>query len=93
MSVNNDGWLTMKEAARHYGYSSSRSLSRRISQLRKRGRVMDIGYPSAKYPMTGEGVVSEDKIILRWLHSQTVLLRADAPAALLNPRKGRRRVG
>ncbi len=36
-------WLPLDVAAKHFGYAHKESLSRRLRQLRQRGKVRDIG--------------------------------------------------
>ncbi len=81
-------WLPIKEAARLFGYTHPESLRHRLRELRRRGKVLDIGTPPTEY-QAGKGE-AKDKIILYWPNPGTALIRSDAPNRLLNPRRGKR---
>ena len=81
-------WLTLAEGARHFGYQHVDSLRNRIRQLRKRGKVVDLGSPPSEYQRrTRQGI---GKVVLFWVNPNTALLRSDASPVILDPRRGRR---
>lgn len=87
MPGNTQEWLPLDQAAAHFGYSHPENLRQRLRQLRKRGQVTDIGRPPG-YPVADR--VGRHKVVIMWPNPQTALLRCDAPATLLNPKRGRR---
>lgn len=78
-------WMTMDNAARHYGYSSSATLRQRIRQLREAGKVSDEGNSP-----DGCAEVKDAPIRIFWAHPRTMMIADNAPADLLNPKRGRR---
>ncbi len=82
-------WLPLNEAAKHFGYSHPDSFRNRIRELRKRGKVFDLGTPPLEY-RAGKGE-AKDQIVLYWPNPATALIRSDAPRQLLVPRRGKRR--
>lgn len=81
-------WLPLNAAAAWFGYSYPGSLRRRLRQLRKRGYVIDIGNPPAGYKRNEES--ESGKVVLMWPNPKTALIRSDAPAELLNSKRGKR---
>ena len=81
-------WLPLGEAAKHFGYSHPDSLRNRLRELRKRGKVIDLGTPPIEYKVGKGGI--KDKIVLYWANPNTALLRSDAPTELLIPKRGKR---
>ncbi len=84
-------WLPFSIAATRFGYHHKESLRNRLRQLREQGLVIDTGTPPAEYPI-GDATTHENKVVLLWPNPKVALLRSDAPAALLNPKRGRRAV-
>ena len=78
-------WLTIEQAARHYGYSSADTLQRRLRQLRERGQVHDMGDPPEGYRDNPDAPVR-----VLWAHPKAMLVADDAPRVLLDPSRGRR---
>jgi transposase-like protein len=83
-------WLSLKEAAKRFGYTNPVSFRNRIRQLRSRGKVLDLGQPPTEYK-AGRGH-GRGKIVLYWLNPGIALLRGDAPRELFIPRRGKRRL-
>jgi hypothetical protein len=83
-------WLTVRDAAKRFGYGNQESLRRRLRQLRKQGLIIDIGNPPRAYGIEGESPVSQDKICLFWVNSTTMLIHKESPNHLLNPKRGKR---
>lgn len=81
-------WLSLYQAAEHFGYSHTESLRQRLRTLRKRGKVLDMGKPPPEYKAVVE--VTEGKIIIYWPNPNTALLRSDIPDGLLIPKRGKR---
>ncbi len=81
-------WLSLNEAAKFFGYANPVSLRYRLRELRRRGKVVDLGVPPPDY-RTGKGE-AKDKIILFWANPKAVLIRSDAPRNLLIPARGKR---
>jgi len=80
-------WLSLDDAAKHFGYSPE-GLRRRLRQLRERGRVVDLGKPPTGYAV-GENRV-KGKVAILWPNPRTALVDRDAPVTLLNPKRGKR---
>ena len=80
-------WLPLDIAAKQFGYAHKESLSRRLRQLRREKLVIDTGRPPAGYRQSAPG--ESARIVLMWPNPKTALLRSDAPAELLNARRGR----
>lgn len=78
-------WLSMPQAVEKYGYSNANSLRRRLRQLRELGQVEDLGAPPEEIRAGGKGPVR-----ILWANPKSMMLGADAPAELLNPKVGRR---
>ena len=88
--INNElNWLPLDEGAVHFGYKHPESFRRRLRQLRNLGHIVDIGKPPHHYPTMDQ--VSTDKILLMWPNPKTALIRSDASANLLNPKRGKRK--
>ena len=87
MEIETEEWLPLDIAAEQFGYAHKESLSRRLRQLRKRGKVRDIGRPPAAYRDTEPEVDAE--ITIMWPNPKTALLRNDAPLSLLRSSRGR----
>jgi hypothetical protein len=51
MLDGNVEWLPLDVAAARFGYGHKESLRRRLRQLRKKGKVVDLGKPPPKYPL------------------------------------------
>ena len=81
-------WLPLEDAATRYGYAHKESLSRRLRQLRQRGFVADIGHPPGKYANRPNN--ENAAIILMWPNPITTLIHQDAPATLLDSKRGKR---
>lgn len=75
-------WLSLPDAAKHFGYENSLALRRRISQLRTRGKVEDIGAVPEKYLGEDNGPVK-----IYWPDWRTMTIDQDAPRALLAAKK------
>ena len=89
MQSDIEQWLPLDAAARQFGYAHKESLSRRLRQLRERGKVRDIGRPSVPYRGTEQ---QEDAVItIMWPNPKTALLQIDAPPELLTANRGRPR--
>ena len=87
MKAQNGEWLPLDVAAQQYGYAHKESLSRRLRQLRKRGKVRDIGRPPVAYR---DNEQKEDaEITIMWPNPKTALLRNDAPSPFLQSSRGR----
>ena len=87
MKAQNGEWLPLDVAAQQYGYAHKESLSRRLRQLRKRGKVRDTGRPPVAYRDTEQKEDAE--ITIMWPNPKTALLGNDAPASLLQSSRGR----
>jgi len=83
-----DQWLSMEQAAKHFGYARAEGLRQRLRELRKRGKVLDQGTPPDGYKVA-DGK-NRDKIIIYWLNARTALIRKDVPPGLLIPKRGKR---
>jgi hypothetical protein len=83
-------WLPLDQAAKHFGYSHPENLRQRLRELRKRGKVADMGKPPLKYPPAKKAI--KDKIAIYWINPKTALLSTDVPAGLLVPKRGKRRL-
>jgi hypothetical protein len=81
-------WLTLEQASKHFGYSHPENLRQRLRDLRKRGQVIDIGKPPAKYEAAKREVPG--KVIIYWPNARTALMRRDVPGGLLIPKRGKR---
>jgi len=81
-------WLPLDQAAKHYGYRHADSLRRRLRELRERGYVVDLGNPPSPYKV-GKNQ-SKGKVVIYWPNPNTALIRRDAPAGLLIPKRGKR---
>lgn len=81
-------WLPLEEAAIRYGYAHKESISRRLRQLRKRGHVADIGRPPAEY--ANSPMPEKAAIVLMWPNPTATLIHQDAPAELLDSKRGKR---
>ena len=81
-------WLPLAEAAKLLGYGHPDSLRNRLRELRRRGKVLDLGTPPPEYKV-GENA-SSGKVVLYWPNHNTALLRSDAPRELLIPKRGKR---
>jgi hypothetical protein len=81
-------WLSLDEAAKHFGYSHPENLRQRLRELRRRGKVDDIGKPPSEYKVSKKA--SKDKIVVYWLNPKTAMLRIDVPKGLLVPKRGKR---
>lgn len=88
MLTREQEWLPLDVAATWFGYSHPESLRQRLRQLRDRGHVVDIGRPPTSYPVGDANALG--KVVLMWPNPKTALLRSDAPADLLNPKRGKR---
>ncbi|MCA9933375.1 MAG: hypothetical protein KC415_05595 [Anaerolineales bacterium] len=86
--ANIENWLTVVEAAAHFGYSNPDALTRRLRQLRQQQKVTDTGDIPARYAPGDKK--TPDKIVLLWVGKKSFLIRADAPKSLLNSKKGKR---
>jgi hypothetical protein len=75
-------WLSLPDAAKHFGYENSLGLRRRIQQLRKRGKVEDIGAVPEKYLGEDNGPVK-----IYWPDWRTMQIASDAPRALMAAKK------
>ncbi len=62
-------WLTLEQAAEHFGYSHPENLRQRLRELRKRGKVVDIGSPPPEYKV-GDAKTYE-KIVIFWPNAKT----------------------
>lgn len=81
-------WLPLEEAANRYGYAHKESISRRLRQLRKLGHVADIGRPPEQY---ANGPKPEKAaIVLMWPNPTAALIHQEAPAELLDSKRGKR---
>lgn len=87
MKTKTEEWLPLDIAAERFGYAHKESLSRRLRQLRKRGKVRDIGRPTVAYRDTEQ--IADAEIVIMWPNPKTALLRNDAPPALLRSNRGR----
>jgi hypothetical protein len=87
MKSESEEWLPLDIAAERLGYAHKESLSRRLRQLRKRGKVRDIGRPPVPYRDTRHGADAE--IVIMWPNPKTALLCNDAPSSLLRSSRGR----
>jgi hypothetical protein len=81
-------WLPFDIAAKRFGYQHKESLRNRLRQLRAQGFVVDTGRPPADY-VPGDST-TEGKVVLLWPNPKVALIRSDAPATLLNPKRGKR---
>lgn len=81
-------WLTMKRATDYYGYAHPESLRNRIRQLRDGGLVSDTGNPPKGYAARKGAPIN-----VLWSNPQSMMLEDNAPADLLNPKRGRRAYG
>lgn len=81
-------WLPLEEAANRFGYAHKESISRRLRQLRKRGLVADIGRPPEQYANIPKP--ENAAIVLMWPNPTAALIHQDAPAKLLDSRRGKR---
>ena len=88
MLNGNVEWLPLDAAAARFGYGHKESLRRRLRQLRKQGKVVDLGKPPSGYVV--EGADTMEKVVIFWPNSKTALIRSDASADLFNPRMGKR---
>ncbi|MGA7193685.1 MAG: hypothetical protein WBW94_08650 [Anaerolineales bacterium] len=88
MLKDNHTWLSIDQAARHFGYHHPESLRRRLRDLREQNYVADIGIPPERYKVAKRP--NRKKIVIYWLNPKTSLLRSDAPRNLLNPKVGKR---
>ena len=87
MKKETEEWLPLDTAAERFGYAHKESLSRRLRQLRNRGKVRDIGRPPVQYRDTESK--ADPVITIMWPNPKTALLRNDAPLALLQSNRGR----
>lgn len=78
-------WLSTNAAAKRFGYSSAKSLRRRIQQLRAQGQVEDLGDPPVEYRRKSNG-----RLKIFWVNSVTMMVDASAPPTLLDSKVGRR---
>ena len=81
-------WLSLDDAATHFGYNHPESFRRRLRQLRKLGYIEDIGKPPSKYKVSDR--VSSDKLVIMWPNPKTALIHCEALTILLDPKRGRR---
>ena len=87
MKTETEEWLPLDIAAEQFGYAHKESLSRRLRQLRKRGKVRDIGRPPAAYlDIKPE---ADPEIIVMWPNPKTALLHCKVSPALLSAKRGR----
>ena len=87
MGTEIEEWLPLDIAAEQFGYAHKESLSRRLRQLRKQGKVRDIGRPPAAY-LDAEPE-ADAEITIMWPNPKTALLRNDATLLLLRSSRGR----
>ncbi|WP_420628627.1 hypothetical protein [Candidatus Leptofilum sp.] len=84
-------WMTIESAARYFGYKHLVSLRRRLRQLRKQGRLIDVGNPPQNYLSDDEFKEKGDnKVVVYWLNPRLSMISKDTPVHLLNPKRGRR---
>ena len=81
-------WLPVDQATVYFGYSNPESLRQRLRELRRRGKVLDLGAPPLPYKAAKKA--TEGKIIIYWPNPNTALIRSDAPRELLVPKRGKR---
>jgi hypothetical protein len=87
MKTETEKWLPIDIAAERFGYAHKESLSRRLRQLRKRGKVRDTGRPPVQYRVSDPKADAE--ITIMWPNPKTALLRNDGPSSLLQSSRGR----
>lgn len=87
MSKDSFEWMSLYQAAAHFGYKHPESLRQRLRKLREKGDLVDIGSPPARYKA---GKSDFRKIVVFWINSRTPLIRSDAPQNLLIPLRGKR---
>ena len=80
-------WLTVEQAAKHYGYGNPESLRQRIRQLRDNGKVSDVGASPPGYRVVGNAPIN-----VLWANPKSMMIADDAPPDLLNPHRGRRTI-
>jgi hypothetical protein len=81
-------WLSLDEAAKHFGYSHPENLRQRLRELRRRGKVVDTGKPPSEYKAVKKA--TKDKIVVYWLNPKTAMLSINVPSGLLVPKRGKR---
>jgi hypothetical protein len=80
-------WLSLSDAAKHFGYPSALALRRRIHQLRQQGKVEDIGATPEKY-LAGR---AHGAVKIHWENTRKMQIDKNAPASLLAAKKPKKK--